>query len=382
MYSVADYGEMIADRVRTEAYARALQAAVKPGAVVVDIGTGTGIFALLACKFGARRVYALEAGEALPLAREMAAANHCAQQIEFISGLSTQVSLPERADVIISDLRGVLPLYSHHLPSIADARRRFLAPGGTLIPRCDTMWAAVAEDPKEYSNLVAVWSDNHNGLDLRAGRGVVTNTVLKVRRKPEQLLVTPQCWATLDYTTLEDPNVSGQVTWSVARPGTAHGLSLWFDSTLADGVGFSNAPGAPEAIYSQMFFPWSEAVPLAAGDLVTVTLQADLVGEDYVWRWDTMVRGPDPAGPLKAEFRQSTFFGAPLSREHLRKRAADHRPVLDVEGQIDCFVLARMDGRASQEEIARQTAERFPVRFARWEIALTRVADLSKKYSQ
>ena len=60
MYSIADYGAMIADDVRMGAFVRALRQAIKPGAVVIDIGTGTGIFALLACRFGARRVYAIE----------------------------------------------------------------------------------------------------------------------------------------------------------------------------------------------------------------------------------------------------------------------------------------------------------------------------------
>ncbi|MDH3444335.1 MAG: 50S ribosomal protein L11 methyltransferase, partial [Deltaproteobacteria bacterium] len=56
MYSIFDYGSMIADHVRMDAYARALRRAVTADSVVLDIGTGTGIFALLACQFGARRV--------------------------------------------------------------------------------------------------------------------------------------------------------------------------------------------------------------------------------------------------------------------------------------------------------------------------------------
>src|SRR6202008_4288409 len=132
-YSVAAYGAMIADRVRTGAYARALRAAVFPGAVVVDIGTGTGIFAMLACRFGARRVYAIEPDDAIQVAREIAAANGYADRIEFIQGISTKTGLPERADVIVYDLYGVLPAYQHHVASVADARERMLAQGGKLV---------------------------------------------------------------------------------------------------------------------------------------------------------------------------------------------------------------------------------------------------------
>ena len=74
-YTVADYGAMIVDPVRMDRYARALEQAVRPDAVVVDIGTGTGIFALLACRFGARRVYAIEPDDVIQVAREIAGAN-------------------------------------------------------------------------------------------------------------------------------------------------------------------------------------------------------------------------------------------------------------------------------------------------------------------
>src|SRR5262245_35616238 len=106
MYSVPDDGQMIGDRVRTDAYADALRRAVCPGAVVLDIGTGPGLWAMLACKAGARRVYALESSPIIQLARENARVNGFAERIELIEALSTQVTLPEKADVIVSDLRG------------------------------------------------------------------------------------------------------------------------------------------------------------------------------------------------------------------------------------------------------------------------------------
>ena len=115
MYSVHDYGRMIVDEVRMTAYVTALRAAVKPGSVVIDLGAGTGIFSLYACRFGAKKVYAIETNDAIDVARQIAAANGCADRIEFIQAVSTDVELPERADVIISDLRGSLPLFGQHL---------------------------------------------------------------------------------------------------------------------------------------------------------------------------------------------------------------------------------------------------------------------------
>ena len=75
MYDLIGYGSMIADSVRTDAYARALRDLVKPDSVVLDIGTGTGLFALLACRFGARHVFAIEPSNVIALARTLSRAN-------------------------------------------------------------------------------------------------------------------------------------------------------------------------------------------------------------------------------------------------------------------------------------------------------------------
>src|SRR5947208_14002021 len=101
MYTLQDYGKMLADRVRMEAYLEALRRAVFPGCVVIDLGAGPGIFSLYACRWGARRVYSIEPGESIHLLRELAAANGFADHIVAIQDYSLDVILPERADVII-----------------------------------------------------------------------------------------------------------------------------------------------------------------------------------------------------------------------------------------------------------------------------------------
>jgi type I protein arginine methyltransferase len=372
---------MFADRIRTQAYARALREAINPDSVVLDIGTGIGIFAMLACQFGARRVYAIEPDDAIQVAREIAAANGFADRIEFIQELSTRITIPERVDVIVSDLRGVLPLFRHHIPSIADARKRFLAPDGVLIPQQDLLWAAVSEAPDLYERYARLWVDNGYGLDLGAAQRIVSNTWQKGRVNPDQLLTRPQQWASLDYNSIESPDVSAEMTLTVLRAGTAHGLSLWFNARLAEGVMFSTAPGQPELIYGSAFLPLSQPITMAVDDMISVTLSADLVGDDYIWRWNTRVLSHDDPAKVKADFKQSTFFGAPLSLDQLRKRESSYVPALDKEGQIDRLILSLMTGEHSLGDIARRVANDFPDRFKSWQDALTRVGELSLKYS-
>ena len=217
-YNLSSYGEMIADRVRAGAFLEALRAVVRPGAVVMDIGTGPGIMAVEACRLGASRVFAIEPSEVIQVAREIAAANHCADKIEFFEDISTNITVPIRADVIISDLRGALPLFDHNIPCIADARRRFLAPGGTLIGRKDRIWVAIVEAPERYQQIVGPWDRDFTGQDLSPVRRMIVNDLHRIRATPGQLLTSPNLWATLDYTQIEDPDVQGELTWTV-EPG-------------------------------------------------------------------------------------------------------------------------------------------------------------------
>jgi protein arginine N-methyltransferase 1 len=381
-YSVAAYGSMIADEARADAYARALRSVVRPGAVVLDIGTGAaGVFALLACRYGARKVYAIETDDGIDLAREMAKRNGFEDRIEFFQALSSHVALPERADVCVSDLRGVLPVFQGHLPSIIDARDRLLGPRGTLIPSEDRLWMAAAEAPELYDPYQTPWRSNAYGLDLTAGLSVVTNTWRKGRVTSDQLLNEPACWAVVDYTNLWSPNIHGHASLRVRRRGIVHGLSVWFDSTLAEGIGLSNAPAAVPLIYGQAFFPFSEPVGVASGDTVCSTISANLVGLDYVWRWDTTVLDGSRPDTIKATFRQSSFFGAALLRARLCKRAASHVPSLTANGEIQRYVLSMFGGQQSLERIAEETRAAFPDHFKEWRQAFDVVADLSEKYS-
>jgi type I protein arginine methyltransferase len=384
MYNISDYGAMISDRVRMDAFVRALREAVKPGAIVIDIGTGTGIFALLACRFGARRVYAIDPEDAIEVAREIAAANGCTDRIEFIQAMSTRVTLSERAEVIISDLGGTLPWFRQHIPSIVDARNRFLAPGGVLIPQRDVAWAAVIEAPDLYSKRAGPWDANGFGLDMDAARRIVINSWNHGRVTSDNLLTEQQRWGTLDYKVVEDADVRAHLKWTVTRSGTGHGLAAGFDRTVSNGLHISNAPDAPDSnrhvVYGTVFLPWLAPVTLLAGDIVTVDLEATLIRDDYIWTWRTCVLDRGKSGAEKANFKQSTFFGMPLSPGTLQKRAANYTPILSEDGQIARFVLGAMNGGASVGEIARQMSTEFPARFPRPLDALSYVADLSRQY--
>lgn len=382
MYSLGAYGSMIADHARVEAYAEALRKTVRKGCVVVEIGTGPGIFAVLACQLGASRVYAIEPAEIVQVAREVAAANGCAERIEFFEQLSHQVILPARANLILSDLRGVLPFFQRHIPAIVDARQRFLAPGGTMIPRRDTVWAAVVEAPKAYEEIVEPWEKNTLRQNLAPPRTLAVNDGKKIRVSAEQLLTRQKLWTTLDYASVESPDVRGNIEWTVRRAGTGHGVVVWFDADLAEGIGFSNAPGTPETVYGSFFFPWTRPVCLEVEQSVCVSLEAKLVENDYVWRWSTRIEPLAGSSSLRLHFEQSQLAGAVLSLKQLRKLAADYIPQLSEEGILRRRTLELMAGKVTLEEIASRLLAEFPKRFSGRKQALSYAGAVSQEYSR
>jgi protein arginine N-methyltransferase 1 len=382
MYTLRGYGEMIADRIRMEAYSQALRRAIHSGAIVMDIGTGPGVMAVLACQLGAGRVYAIEPCEIIQAAQEIAAANHCSDKIVFFEDISTKVTIPVLADVIVSDLRGALPLFGQHITSIIDARRRFLAPGGALIARKDRMWVAVVDAPEEYNKIVDAWDRNALGQDRAVARRKAVNEFRKVRVTPDQLLTTPQLWATLDYTTIESPDVRGILRWKAERNGTGHGILVWFDMELCDGVAFSNGPASPETIYGSVFIPWLEPVPLAEGQNICVDLEAKLLEKEYFWRWTTQIESAEKPGEIAYRFDQSELQASMLSLAKLRKTASGYIPKLSEQGLMHRRVLDLMDGSSSLEEIARRLATEFPQHFADWKQALSFAGAISKENSR
>jgi protein arginine N-methyltransferase 1 len=72
-------------------------------------------------------------------------------------------------------------------------------------------------------------------------------------------------------------------------------------------------------IYGNGLFPFSEPVEIVEGERIQLRLAARMVNDDYVWRWDTDFFARDNETHPKVSFKQSTFFGVPLSPSQLRK---------------------------------------------------------------
>lgn len=378
-YGLAAYGSMISNKPRMDAYVEALRRTITPGCHVVDIGTGPGAFAVLACKFGAGSVVAIEPDPSIEIARQVAFDNGVADRITFVRALSTEWQPERRADVVVSDIRGILPLFETHIPTIVDMRKRILAPDGVQIPGVDRLYVSLVENPEKHRRNTACWLENDYGIDLGAGHPYVANSRVRLYHDTSDVLMAePEHCLTLDYRTITEMRHKVGLTLRANRRGTAHGLLMWFDSELVPGVGFSNAPGKPELVYGQNFFPFTQPLDLDEGAEVGLHFSASFVDNDYIFVWNT--DAVDRHGAVH-KMRQSTLKGTFIDPGKLAVRAASYCPPASSDLRIDSWLLQRIDGRTDLATIGSELAAAFPDEFASERAAFDRAAQISARYA-
>src|SRR3989441_2114538 len=264
-----EHREYLADAVRVSAFRQAIDEVVTPGDVVLDLGAGTGILGLMACRAGAKRVYAVDEGPIIGLAREIAWANGFQDRITHIKGLSTRVELPERVDVVLADQVGRFGLESGILEYFADSRARFLKPDGVMIPGEIGLVVAPVECGELFGQA-DFWGRTPAGYDFRPALAIAANTGYPARFDPAHLLGAPARAISLRLSTVSTAAaLSAEVVLEAARPGTLHGIGGWFEAQLSPGVTLTNSPLAARPIFRmQVFFPIGRPVSLGERDQI------------------------------------------------------------------------------------------------------------------
>ena len=290
--SLAEQQNMLQDRVRTGTYFTAIleHRAAFEGAIVMDVGAGSGVLSCFAALAGARRVYAVEASDM---------ADHCARIVasdarlrnvvkvikgrvesdatrrEILEDLSlenlSKSQIPDSRvfDVLVSEPMGTMLLNERMIESFLIARDIFLKPeGGVMFPRAARMHCAPYEDAAlrdEIKNKAAFWTresaKDFYGVDVSvlgdaAIRAVFAQPVVDAF-DPEILLAPPATFEfdfetrkkketsdeTSDETSETETETSGayalaaehleslrlEADFVLHRGGAVHGVAWWFD---------------------------------------------------------------------------------------------------------------------------------------------------------
>ncbi len=267
---------LIADRVRNEAFHRALSKSIVKGkTVVADIGAGTGLLGLMAAKLGAREVFLYETAEVAAVAASHLKANR-AKGCHIIPCHSTEMQDPPTVDLIVSETLGNYALEEDIIETLNDAHARFLKPGATVIPARITQLVAPVISGRIATELAA-WDDVGFDLDLSIAKTMSLNNAYVRTLKPAELLdggTSAKVWDTVDLTRPAKANRKGEASWKLDAATPVHGFAAWWIAELVEGVTLSTAPGAPATHWEQLYFPLLRPLDAKSGDTIAISLRS------------------------------------------------------------------------------------------------------------
>ena len=266
---------MLHDDVRNGAFASAISRNIRPGDHVLDIGSGTGLLAMLAVEAGAAHVTTCEGNPVLAeLSQQIVNANGFGDVIRVVPKMSHDVivgvDMPRPADLIVSEIVDCGLIGEGVLSTIDHARRNLLADGGRMLPSIGEIHGALVDssaiDRLNRAGQVA-------GFDLELLNVTSTRGHFPVRLEtwPHQLLSDSTEIMTFDFALDDLSDGSAVITFPATEIGSAIGVVAWFRLDL-DGEILTNEPRTGESHWMQAMVPFARHDDVATGDMVTVSV--------------------------------------------------------------------------------------------------------------
>ena len=253
-------------------FGEAIESTVRAGDLVLDIGTGAGLTAMIAARAGAR-VITCEANPIVAdLARRIVAHNGLHDRITVIAKPSHDLEigkdLPWPADVLIAEVFDCGLVGESALPTFTHAVRELVCPNARLIPGRGRLYCQVIESEQ-------LWQLNHvnsaMGFDLGLFNEVSTDGYFPVRLElhPYRALSSPTILADIDFSSPASPIGSRRVL-TITDTGMVHAVVLWFELELSSGHRVTNAPGVLRHWHQALHTTTPQ--PARAGEPITITL--------------------------------------------------------------------------------------------------------------
>jgi len=272
---------MLADAVRNSAYQQAIEKVVTPTSRVLDIGTGSGLLAMMAARAGAAHVTACEASSILAAtAEKIVAKNNLSDRIRVIAKRSNELivgeDLEEKADVILAEVFDFGLLREGALPTLRHAVSQLAASGAKIIPGSATVKGMLVELPalrpvNPIRNIAGF--DLSTFDDFRNSYAQIPDLNHEEHRQLSDVFTI----ATYDFAGLSPvASLDGetkQLQVQVNDSGAAQAVVFWFDLELAEGVSLSSGPFEAGSHWGQAVQYFDTDLIVTSGDVVPLTAQ-------------------------------------------------------------------------------------------------------------
>ncbi len=273
---------MMNEQYRNQAYFDALKAVITPESTVFEIGTGSGLLAMMAAKLGAKQVTTCETVPLIATTAQQIIADNGFGNIKVISKKSTEIEIGSdvgaKADILLSEIFSSEMLGEHVLPSLEDAKRRLLKPNGKVIPAAGSIMVGLFTGEDIRRNLLV---DDAFGLNLQGFNSIVSKKRMIARNDLDIQLLSDGV-AAFDYNFEDDsyfPAQTKTLEITVKTAGICYGLVQWMrlDMNGNKKVLFENHPSQTTKVsnWQQCAYLFDAPIEVKAGQVVTVNAAHD-----------------------------------------------------------------------------------------------------------
>jgi len=272
---------MMNEPERNQAFYDGLASVVTPQKLVFEIGTGSGLLAMMAASLGARKVVTCEAvGLIARTARKIIERNHFQDRITVLSKPSHAVQpgsdLAGKADILVHEIFSSELLGEHVLPAIEDAKARLLKPGGEILPCAASIMIALVGGDALGKNL---YVDHSFGFDLRDFNAIHPKKRPLYREDLVPDLLSGDTEA-FRFDFLNDstfPAEKKTIRITALTGGICYGIVQWIRIELAQGIQFENHPSRSRRVsnWQHTIYGFDRPIELTQGSVIEVSASHD-----------------------------------------------------------------------------------------------------------
>ena len=311
---------MLADASRIENFNDAIQKAVQPDDVVVDLGCGVGTFAMQAARAGAHRVFGVEIDPIVHVADQIAKLNNI--DVEFIEGDARKVQLPEPATLLIFEDYNTGLIDGIGAKLLEVARENWMAENYRVLPRGATLNLAPISSDSVHKQQYPLGGENYTayGFDFTPLIQLAQNTLTQLKGTTDiKILATPALVLSHDFMNPLPKRWSAEVEFEINQSQELDGVCLWHDFQLDDEISYSNHPNHPDnaVLWGQYFFPTPKRWGVRKGEIIKVRLSFQDALEDGFWKWEIELR--QAGDELTKSCSGNTFASSSITAQSLQK---------------------------------------------------------------